>query len=66
MVLANVNKSDMQWDENRSNTGCKGQPTACQVHDGTNLTDSIWQSEVPSLCVFGKPYIRGLNRDVLI
>ena len=37
-----------------------GQPTTCQVHDGTNVIDSIWRSGVSSLCVFGKPYIRGL------
>ena len=61
MVLANVNESDMQCEENRSNTGCNRLANHFPSSRWDEpVIDSIGRSRVPSLCVFGKPYIRGL------
>ena len=61
MILAKVNESDMQCDENRSNTGCSRPANHfSSLWWDEPVIDSIGQSRVSSLCVFGKPCIRGL------
>ena len=65
MILAKANEADMQCDENRFNTDrnkpVNHLPNSCW---GRYVIDSTGRNGVPSLCVFGKPYVRGLCDSV--
>ena len=65
MVCANVNESFMQLVENCSSTGCKilASHLASSWWEESTM-DKIGLNGVPTLCVLGNPYIRGLCEPV--